>query len=126
MIPNYFRVIEITIEKIIIGNTQPAQFVPRTSPEGPLKVLTPGTYRGPSETLWGPIQTLMILWKNCFSEVIVLVIHICICFLQEEQIFKSSKRGRSRDVYGTELQDVHGTKWWDVLGTSLGRQSKIF
>ena len=48
MIPNYFRVIDITIDKNIIGNTQPAHVIPRTSPEGPLKVLTPGTYRGPS------------------------------------------------------------------------------
>ena len=32
------------------------------------------------------------------------------CFLQEEQIFKSSKWGRPRDVYGTQSPDVHGTK----------------
>ena len=48
MIRNYFRVIYITIEKIIIGNTQPTHEVPWRSPEGPLKVLTSGTYKGPS------------------------------------------------------------------------------
>ena len=48
MIRNYFQVIHIIIEKIIIGNTQPAHDVPRTSPEGLLKVLTSGTYRGHS------------------------------------------------------------------------------
>ena len=40
MIRNYFWVIHITIEKIIIGNTQPAHSDPGTSPEGSLKVLT--------------------------------------------------------------------------------------
>ena len=40
MIPNYFCVIHITIEKIIIGNTQPAHDDPGTSPEGNLKILT--------------------------------------------------------------------------------------
>ena len=47
MIRNYLRVIHIIMEKIIIGNTQPAHDVPGTSPEDPLKVLTSGTYRGP-------------------------------------------------------------------------------
>ena len=32
---NYFRVIHITIEKIIIENTEPAHDVLRKSPEGP-------------------------------------------------------------------------------------------
>ena len=31
-----------------------------------------------------------------------LVLHIYSCFLQEEQIFKSSKRGRPRDIPGTK------------------------
>ena len=49
MIRNYFRVIYILIEKIVIGNTQPAQpahNVPGTSPEGLLKVLKSETCRG--------------------------------------------------------------------------------
>ena len=40
MIRNYFWVIHITFEKIIIGNTQPADSDPGTSPEDSLKVLT--------------------------------------------------------------------------------------
>ena len=48
MIRNYFWLTHITIEKIIIGNAQPAHDVPRTSPEGLLKVLTSGFYKGPS------------------------------------------------------------------------------
>ena len=39
MIRNYFWVIHITIEKIIIGNTQPAHNNPETSSEGSLKFL---------------------------------------------------------------------------------------
>ena len=42
-----FRMIHITIKKIIIGNNQPAHNVLGTSPEGPLKVLTSGTYKKP-------------------------------------------------------------------------------
>ena len=38
MIHNYFQVIHITIEKIIIGNTQSAHDVPGTFLEGSLKV----------------------------------------------------------------------------------------
>ena len=49
MIRNFFRVIHIIVEKIIIGNTQQTHDVQETSPEGPLKVLESGTYKGPSE-----------------------------------------------------------------------------
>ena len=122
MIRNYFWVIHITIKKIIIGNIQPAQDDPGVSPKCPNVKPT----RDPQGTLRGPIQKLMILWKSCFSDVIVLVLHTCFCFLEEEQIFKSSKRGRPRDVYGTQFLDVHRTKWWDVLRTSVRRRSNIF
>ena len=47
-------------------------------------------------------------------------------FLQEEQIFKCSQRGRPRDVYGNKLQYVPGTKWWAVVGTSTGCRSNMF
>ena len=39
MIRNHFWVIDILIEKIVIGNTQPADNIARTFPEGFLKVL---------------------------------------------------------------------------------------
>ena len=48
--------------------------------------------------------------KKYFLEVMVLVFHMCFCFIQEEQLFKSFKRGRPRDVYGTQLWDVHESK----------------
>ena len=41
-----FRKMHIIIEKIIIGNTQPAHDIQGTFPEVLLKVLTSGTYRG--------------------------------------------------------------------------------
>ena len=124
MIRNYFWVVHITIKKIIIGNIQPAQDDPGTSPEVLLnKKSTRELTRNPQGTLRGPMQKLMILWKIYFSEVIVLVLHICLCFLQEEQIFNSSKR--PRDVSETQLLDVHGTKWWDVLKASVGRRSNM-
>ena len=65
MVRDYFRVIHITMEKIIIGNIQPAHDVPETSPEGPLKVLMPGTSKG----LLGDSQgtnTENEKIKNCF------------------------------------------------------------
>ena len=48
MIHIYCRVMHIKIEKVIIGNTQPAHDVSETSPEGSLNVLTSRTYKGPS------------------------------------------------------------------------------
>ena len=72
------------------------------------------------------MQKLAILWENCFLEVIVLSLHICFYFIQEEQIFKSYKRERPRNDYGTKLWDVHEFKRWDVLRTSAGRRSNMF
>ena len=125
MILNYFQVIHITIEKIIIGTTQPAHDVPETSPECLLKVLTSRNCKRPSGDSQGTNTKMMILWKTCFTEVIVLALYICFCFLQEEQIFKSYKRGPPRDVYGTQLRDVKWTKWWDVLRTSVGFRANM-
>ena len=69
MIRNYFRVIHITIEKIIIGNTQPAHDIPGTSPEGPLNVLTSGTYKWTFRGLSGDqYKTWWIYEKNVFQK----------------------------------------------------------
>ena len=127
MIRKYYRVITITIEKIIIGNTQLAHDIPETSPEGSLKVLTSGTCKGPSGYSQGTkYKNWSFYRKNVFLEVISLFTYLLLFFLQEEKIFKSSKRGHLRDVYGNQLRDVHETKWWDVLKMSVGRRSNMF
>ena len=46
--------------------------------------------------------------KKVFLDALVFVSHIYFCFLLEKQIFKSSKWGRPRNVYGTQLRDVWG------------------
>ena len=112
MILNYFWVIHITIEKIIIGNTQPAHGDLGTSPKDPNVKPTREITRDPQSTLSWTIQKLMILWKNCFSEVIGLVLLTWFCFLQEEQIFKSLKR----DVDGTST----GLSCWASMGPNDG------
>ena len=66
MIRNYFRVIHVTMEKIIIGNTQPAHDVPRTFPEGPLKVLMSRTYRKTSEDSQGTNTKIDDFMKKLF------------------------------------------------------------
>ena len=107
MIRNHFR-----IEKIIIGNTQPAHDVPETSSESLLKVLTSGNYRGPSGDYQGTnTKTDDFMKKLFFRSIRVLVLHICFCFLQEEQIFKSSKRGPLRNP-------VAGHPWDQMIGRS--------
>ena len=68
MIRNYFQVMHIIVEKIIKGNTQLVQDVPGTSPEGPLKVLISGTYKGPSGDSQGANQNLTVLRKIVFQK----------------------------------------------------------
>ena len=102
------------------ASTQRPGDVPWRSPKGLNVRDLQETFRGLSEDQY---KKLMILWKNCFSEV---ALHICFCFLQEEKIFKSSKRGGIWDVYGAQLRDVHGTKWLDFLKTTVGRRSNRF
>ena len=88
MIRNYFQVMHIIVEKIIKGNTQLVQDVPGTSPEGPLKVLISGTYKGPSGDSQGANTKLDGFEKNCFSEVIVLVLHVCFIFYRKSKYSK--------------------------------------
>ena len=114
MIRKYFR-----IGKIIIGNTQPAQDVPGTSPESLLKVLTSGTYRGLSGDSQGTNAKIDDFMKKLFFRSIrVLLLHIWFCFLQEEQIFKSSKRGRLRDPVAERPWDQMMGRSRDVCETS--------
>ena len=102
MIRNYFWVMHITIKKIITGNTQPTHAVSGTSPEDPLKVIMSGTYKGSSGHSPGTNTKIDNFMKKLFfrrnSPCITYLFRV---FLKEEQIFKRSKPGRPRDVYGT-------------------------
>ena len=59
--------INIIIEKIIIGNTQTTHDVPGTSPEGLLKVLTPGSYMGSSGDSQGTNTKIDFMKKLFFG-----------------------------------------------------------
>ena len=75
-----------------------------TSRGCPLKVLMSRTYRGPSRDSQGTNTKTDDLMKKLFLEAIVHVLHICTCFLQEEQIFKIFKWGRPRDRFDRLLK----------------------
>ena len=103
--------------------TQRSGDVPGRSHEGPNIRDLQGAFRW----LLGDQQKKKIIyWKKCFLDTIVLVLHICYYFLLENQICKSSKWRRPRDVYETQVQDLPETRWWDVLGTSPGRPAYMF
>ena len=68
MIRNYFRVIHIIVEKIIVENTQPVQGVPGTFPEGFLKVLTSGTYKGPDGDAGDQYKNWWFYEKSVFQK----------------------------------------------------------
>ena len=77
-----------------------------TSPEGPLKVLTSGIYRRSSGNFQETNEKIDDLMKKIFFRNNIPCITYLFLFLQKAQIFKSSKQGRPRDVFGTQLQDV--------------------
>ena len=81
-----------------------------TSFEGCLKVLTSGTYIGPSSYSQGTNTKIDDIIKNYFLDEIVLVLQFYFCFLQKEQIFKSFKWKRPQDVFETQSREVPGTK----------------
>ena len=84
---------------------------PRDAPEGPLKVLMSGTYKGPSGDSQRTNTKIDDFMKKLFSRSnSPCITYLFLFFLQEEPLFKSSKQGRPRDVYGTQLWDVRGTK----------------
>ena len=120
MICNYFWVIFILIEKIVIGNTQTAHDVQGTSPKGLLKVLKSETWSGLSGDFQGTdlkihdFMRKLFFRSNCPCVTYLqryCIFDLCFCFLQEEPIFKIPKRVRPGDVYGTQLRDFPETKW---------------
>ena len=115
MIRSYFHVVHITTKKIIIGSTQPAHDVLGMSPEGPLKVLTSGTYDGPSgDSQWTNIKIDDFMKKLFFRSNTPCIIYLFLFFYR--------KKKYSKVLNG----DIHGTKWWEVQWMSVGRRSNIF
>ena len=113
MICNYFRVIHIIIEKIIIGNTQPTYDVPRTSPEGPLKIPTSGTCRGPLGESQGTntkIDNFMKKWFLRSNSPFITYVFLLFTGRTNTQKLTSlgpdQMMGRSRDVRGTLVKHV--------------------
>ena len=98
---------KIGTKSCVLGSSQTTHNVLGTSPKDPLKVLTFGTYRGPSANFQGANTKINELMIKFILELIVLVLHVYSCFSQEEKILKSSKWGRSQDVFETQLQTSH-------------------
>ena len=98
----------------ILNPTQLAHDVRWTAPQGSLKVLTSGTYRGPSEDFqWTDTKVDELMKKLCFRSK-SLVLHIYSCFLQEREIFKNYKlrdavAGRPGDQMVGRSTDVRRT-----------------
>ena len=68
MIRNYFWVIHITIEKIIIGNTQPAHGDPGTSSEGSLTENLQGKLQGALRGLSGDQYKNWLFYEKIVSQ----------------------------------------------------------
>ena len=123
MIRNYFRMIHITIKKIIIGNTQPAHDVPRTSTEGPLKVLMSGTYKGPS----GDSQGTNTKIDGCMKKLFFRSNSPCITYLflfftgrtNIQKFWTGTSTGRLRDPVAGRPWDQMMGRSKDVCGTTV-------
>ena len=111
MICNYFRVVHIIIEKIIIGNTQRGleDDVPETSSEDFLKFLTSRTCRGPS----GDSQRTNTKVDNFMKKLIFRSNSPCIKYLF---LFSYRKNKYLKVLNG----DVHGASTGPSCETTLG------
>ena len=115
MIRNYFRVIHITIEKIIIGNTQLTHDVPRKSPKSSLKVLTSRTYKEPSGDSLGTNTKIDDLMKKLFFRSNSPYI---------TYLFRVFHR---KNKYSKVLNgNVHGTSTEPCCKTSMGPNDGMF
>ena len=101
MIRSYFQVLHNIIEKIIRGNTQPANDVLGTSPEGPVEILTSRTYRGPSGDLQGTNAKIDGFMKQLF--------------------FRSNSPYRKNKYSKVLNREVHGTSTGRLRDPVVGR-----
>ena len=100
--------------------TQSANDVTVTSPEGPLKVLIPGTNRGLLGDSQGTNTKIDDLMK-IFLEAIVLVLHIYSYFYRKKKYSKVP----NGDVHGTSVGPSCETSRGPTDGTFSGRQSNM-
>ena len=123
MIRNYFWLIHITIEKIIIGNIQPAHDVPGTSPEGLLKVLTSGIYKGPSGDSQGTNTKIDDFMKKLFlrsnSPCITYLFLFFTGRTNIQKFWTGTSTGRLRDPVAGRPWDQMMRRSKDVRGTSV-------
>ena len=123
MIRNYFWLTHITIEKIIIGNAQPAHDVPRTSPEGLLKVLTSGFYKGPSGDSQGTNTKIDDFMKKLFlrsnSPCITYLFLFFTGRTNIQKFWTGTSTGRLRDPVAGRPWDQMMGRSKDVRGTSV-------
>ena len=106
MIHNYFRVIHITVEKIILGNTQLAHNILGTCPEDPIKILTSGAYRGPIQKLMRTNTEIDDFIKKLF--------------------FRSNSTYRKNKYSKVLNWDIHGMSTGPSCGTTLGPNDGTF
>ena len=115
MIRNHFRVIHIIIEKIIIENIHPTHDVPGTSPEGSLKVLLSGTYRGPSGDSQGTNTKIDDFMKKLFFSSNSSLYYISVSLFYSKNKYSKALNG-----------EVHGTSTGPSCRTSLGPNDGTF
>ena len=111
--------IHITIKRIIIGNTQSAHDFPGTSPEGPLKVLMSGTYKGPSGESQRTNTKIDDFMKKLFSRSNSPCITYLFLFFYRKNHYSEVLNG---DVHGTSTgrprDPVAGRPWDQMTGRS--------
>ena len=91
-----------------VSRTQLADYAPGTSPEGSLKVLTSGTYRGPSGDSQGTNTKTDELMKKLFFKSNSPCITYVILF----------STGKKYSKVIRDVRDVHGTSMGPSCGSS--------
>ena len=129
MIRNYFWLIHITIEKIIIGNTQPAHDVPGKSPEGLLKVLTSGIYKGPSGDSQGTNTKIDDFMRKLFFRSNSPYLTCLFLFFTRrtniQNFWTRTFTGRLRDPVARPPWDQMMGRSKDIRGTSVKHVFKL-
>ena len=106
--------------------SQPAHDVKGASPEGSLKVLTSGIYKGPSKDSQGTNTKTDDVMKKLFfrsNSPSITYLFLFSTGRTNIQVLNGAVHGTST---GPKLRDVLDTKWWDILVTSVGRRSYMF